>query len=589
MPTPTLKLSLTHRGRLLGKYGASGVAAIEKAVVKWQEKDAKRGFRNVYLAVDDGAALKPFGVAPLKGAVTAAKVKAVVDRLCAKLAPEYLVLLGAGDVVPQFEVANPTLHEDGDTDPKVPTDNPYACSRPFVAAKRASYLIPDRVVGRLPDLPGATDPAALLELLATASTWKSKQASSYSGDLLACCDEWVGAGRECVKAIGRAPGRLQVSPPATATGKAIRDRHRKLLHMIKAHGAELDAQFYGQSGDSYPELLTSPSLTGRTRPGTVVGAMCCFGAALFDSSDPAAVVPGALPIPTVYLRQGAFGFAGSTTTAWVGVAEMMCADWIVTGFLKSVLGGASLGRALLEAKQDFVNWIQKQGRSPDLAEEKTLLQFVLLGDPSIHPVAPSLTGAGSAPASGAVVAAGSAVAAGLAPSARLAGTGAAGERAARRAYRLDLGAALRGALPERRRVAATGKLLMAAPLAAARLTAERLAGGAAKVATVAGLPTAGAAAPARASAREADLRFDFAKPLVQRVTTAPRAVAAAATRARAARATAAIAAPAPGPRATLEYYWSARRRVGPVAEVRLLQVVADEEGNVLRSRMVVSS
>lgn len=398
MPTPTLKLSLTHRGRLRAKYGASGVAAIEQAVSKWQAKDGVRGFRNVFLGVDDGAALKPFGVAPVQGAVTAAKVKGVVDRLCAKLAPEYLVLLGAGDVVPQFEVANPTLHDDGDTDPRVPTDNPYACSRPFVAAQRSSYLIPDRVVGRIPDLPGATDPALLLEGLATAAGWKSKPASSYAGDLLACCDEWVGAGRACVQAIGRAPGRLQVSPPATATSPAIRGRHGKLLQMIKVHGAELDAQFYGQAGNSYPELLTSPTITGRTRPGTVVGAMCCFGAALFDPTDPAAVVPGALPIPAVYLEQGAFGFAGSTTTAWVGVEQMMCADWVVTGFLKSVLGGASLGRAFLEAKQDFVNWIQKQGRSPDLAEEKTLLQFVLLGDPSIHPVAPSLTGAGAPPA-----------------------------------------------------------------------------------------------------------------------------------------------------------------------------------------------
>jgi len=587
MPPSTLKLSLTHRGRLLAKYGAAGVAAIEQAVSKWQAKDAERGFRNLYLAVDDGAALKPFGVAPLKGAVTAAKVKVVVDRLCAKLAPDYLVLLGAQDVLPQFEVANPTLHEDGDTDAKVPTDNPYACSRPFVASKRASFLIPDRVVGRMPDLPGADDPAALLAQLATASGWKSKKASSYAGDLLACCDEWVDAGRECVKAIGRAPGRLQVSPPATATGKAIRDRHRKLLHMIKVHGAELDAQFYGQAGDSYPELLTSPSLTGRTRPGTVVGAMCCFGASFFDPSDPAAVVPGALPIPAVYLQQGAFGFAGSTTTAWVGVGEMMCADWIVTGFLKSFLGGASLGRAFLEAKQDFVNWIQKQGRSPDLAEEKTLLQFVLLGDPSVHPVAPSLSGAGAAPAGGVVAAAGVAVPAGLKSLARIAGSGASGERAARRAYRVDLGAALRGALPERRRVPATAKLLMEAPLAAAKLVAERLAGTSGKKAA-AGVPGgAGAAAPALEPV--AELRFDLAKPLVQRVAAAPRAVETSARRASAARAVVAAAARAPEPREVLEYYWSARRRVGPVTEVRMLQVVADEEGNVLRSRMVVSS
>ncbi|NOT35433.1 MAG: T9SS type A sorting domain-containing protein [Candidatus Eisenbacteria bacterium] len=35
----------------------------------------------------------------------------------------------------------------GDTDPCVPTDNLYACSRQFRAGQRSSYLIPDRVNG----------------------------------------------------------------------------------------------------------------------------------------------------------------------------------------------------------------------------------------------------------------------------------------------------------------------------------------------------------------------------------------------------------------------------------------------------------
>src|SRR5262249_53877432 len=132
------------------------------------------------------------GISPVTGAPTAAKTKEIVDALWKKLAPDYLVLVGAGDVVPYFEVANPTFHKDGDTDPEVPTDNPYACSKPFVAAKRESYLIPDRVVGRIPDLPGATDPAALLDYLGATSGWSSKKKSAYASDLLACADAWKG-------------------------------------------------------------------------------------------------------------------------------------------------------------------------------------------------------------------------------------------------------------------------------------------------------------------------------------------------------------------------------------------------------------
>ena len=34
---------------------------------------------------------------------------------------------------------------------KVPTDNPYASSLPFRSSDRRSYLVPDRVIGRIPD------------------------------------------------------------------------------------------------------------------------------------------------------------------------------------------------------------------------------------------------------------------------------------------------------------------------------------------------------------------------------------------------------------------------------------------------------
>jgi hypothetical protein len=51
-------------------------------------------------------------------------------------------------------------------------------------------------------------------------------------------------------------------------------------------------------------------------------------------------------------------------------------------FLKDVLDGASLGRSTLQARQRFI-----QNESPlDPVDLKTLAQFNLMGDPSIHPV-----------------------------------------------------------------------------------------------------------------------------------------------------------------------------------------------------------
>jgi hypothetical protein len=56
---------------------------------------------------------------------------------------------------------------------------------------------------------------------------------------------------------------------------------------------------------------------------------------------------------------------------------------MVQYFLTSMLDGASLGRAFLQARQQFV----LSERLDDKMNLKTLGQFILLGDPSVHPCA----------------------------------------------------------------------------------------------------------------------------------------------------------------------------------------------------------
>ena len=119
---------------------------------------------------------------------------------------------------------------------------------------------------------------------------------------------------------------------------------------------------------SYPVALFSETLKPRLKANTVAAAMCCYGAQVYSPKDPAAQMPGSWPVSSTYLRDGGLGFAGSTRIAWVGVSGMMCADWVVTSYLKALLGGASLGRAFLESKQDYLRWISQQGRGPDIKE-----------------------------------------------------------------------------------------------------------------------------------------------------------------------------------------------------------------------------
>lgn len=526
-----IKLSITCRKKLAAKYDQDALASIDAAVRAWIAADKARGLKTVHVAVDDAKALKPFKVPAIKGSVTAQKVKKTVDALVKKLNPDYIVLFGSTDVVPSFEVPNPSASEDDES--TVPTDNPYASSQPFSRARRASYLIPDRVVGRIPDVPGSGDPAWLVSCLSVASSWQAGARNMYDKDLLVCCDTWEGGGRECVDYIGRDPSKLLLSPPAKTASASVRGRHGARLQMIKCHGAGLDSQFYGQKGNSYPPVLSSVALQGRVQKKTVVGAMCCYGASVFDPQSDEARAPGEPPIPSVYLRGGAYGFLGATNTAWVGPDSMMCADWVVAAFLKSVLSGASLGRATLESKQDFVRWTQQQGHGLDAADEKTLLQFVLLGDPSIHPIRASV---GPEPAG--------------VPAADNLSSGAATARRARRTARRDLAVLLRGGLPR------------VTDLRGAKIPA-----------------TFNRLARALAKPRGARAAFRWSATRVERAVHPKRPVAAAGA-----------ASSARGkPASTIHYYFVTREKKGPGPNLRMVSIQADQKGAVMRTKLLVSS
>ena len=247
-------------------------------------------------------------------------------------------------------------------------------------------------------------------------------------------------------------------------------------------------------------------------------------------------------------RQGALGFAGSTMIA-CREDQMMCADWIVASYLKGALSGASLGRALLESKQDYIRWLNQQGQVPDLADEKTLLEFVLLADPSIHPVA-----AAPGPALAAARGIAAAVAARPSPLALQ-------ERQQRRVVRAQMAAQMRGLLPTRSaaRGAAIGR--------AARLfeTAKQL---------------------LAADAEGFGMRAEAVR--IEKLETRLPGAQSTATRGAPARA-AAAASGRIGNRQSFEYYWSGRRMFDAHKRIRLVKIETDVQGSVLRTSVVHSS
>lgn len=541
---PSVKLSVTVNQALEAKYDAGARGEIHSALDRWIEADARRGTKTIHVALDDARAMARHGAPAVSGSVRPESVKRSVDALCDKLSPDYLVLFGGPDVIPYFEVANPSHDPSfGDTDPTVTTDNPYACSRPFRAEDRTSYLVPDRVVGRLVDVPGDGDPTCLVASLATATDWVARPKADYDAAYAVCCDEWRDSGAECIQYVG--VQGLLVSPPEADGADPSAARLASRLHLIKCHGAEIDPKFYGQQGSSYPTILSSGVLEPRVSPRTIVGAMCCYGAQVFSPEDPAVQPGGRWPIAAAYLRRGAYGVLGSTKIAWVGRSEMLCADWIVARWLRALRNGASIGRASVETKQEYLRMVQQQRGAPGIEDEKTLLEFVLLGDPAIQPVLP----ASQAVAAGARGIAAAAARGPVSPAALA-------ERRQRRIVQSEVAAQIRRVLPTRSK--------------ATRAAQDR---------------SADLFSVVRELAKGDVEQFGLApeKVRVQKVSTtlAPSPAAGGPRRG--------VRAAAPARRDSFQYYWSGRRVVNGHTEIRLVRVETDAKGAVLGGSVVESA
>lgn len=374
------KLVLSHRGALLAKYQAGGLRQVNSALAALVKADAKRGLLTQVFFIDDAAALAPFGVRAAASPADARQVKAVVDGLCKALVPHYLVLIGAQDVLPMVPLRNPAASS-GDTDPIVPSDLPYACAAAY-STYPAKFLGPTRVVGRIPDLPGASKPTLLNKLIRAAAAAKTLPATAYQGCFGLTAEVWAGSTALSLRNTFGSDQALQSAPPAGPQWSEAQLAPR--LHFINCHGAELDDSYYGQSvkqPDQYPQAHHAPLLAGRITAGTVLAVECCYGAQLYDPAK----AGGTQGIALTYLEQGALAVFGSTTIAYGPSEGNGSADLITQFFLQKVLAGASLGRAVLEARQQFAGLRTHL----DPFDLKTLAQFYLLGDPSVQPVAPS--------------------------------------------------------------------------------------------------------------------------------------------------------------------------------------------------------
>src|SRR5881394_3916329 len=134
------KIIISNRTALQIKYGKSGFQKINAAVKKLIAADKKRNLNSLLVFVDDAIAMKKAKGKVVKDVTDAEQYKKAIDSLFHHYTPDYIMLLGAQDIIPHCRFRIP-IPDDDDT--FVPSDVPYACEAPF-SRNAGDFIAPAR-------------------------------------------------------------------------------------------------------------------------------------------------------------------------------------------------------------------------------------------------------------------------------------------------------------------------------------------------------------------------------------------------------------------------------------------------------------
>ncbi|CEG13866.1 hypothetical protein MSIBF_A610008 [groundwater metagenome] len=142
------------------------------------------------------------------------------------------------------------------------------------------------------------------------------------------------------------------------------------------HGSEETKYWYGQKGGNYPVAFSPENLNDVNCSNAVIFSEACYGANIINKNISEA-------ISLKFLERKAICVVASTKIAY-GPSEPPSTDADLLGklFFEEIINKESFGIALMKAKQNFVVESSKKGYL-DSTEKKTLIEFVLYGDPDL--------------------------------------------------------------------------------------------------------------------------------------------------------------------------------------------------------------
>jgi len=351
-------LVISHKKKLAKKYGKNGFSKIEKHIKKLQKAMQTDSFESYLIFVDDKTSCEQFNLKPISK-YNGKEIKKLVKNYSQKNELQDLLIIGGHDIIPFHKIINTA----DPYDKIVYSDAPYGSAD-------SDYLIPDWSVGRMPD--GKSNNLKLLiNQIKTATDAHSTKIKSKS---FACSAKvWTDASQRVYQNI-TSGSRLLVSPNSVVSSVNI---SKASYHYYNLHGADDTPYWYGDSGyEPLPISLSAKTIGQGKVKDAIVFSEACYGAYTINKNPSDSIA-------LRYLEQGTRAFLGSTAVAYGSSDQrLFAADMIAEKFLRMIKAGIRIGEALMKTKIEYFGDNYGDG-SDDEFDVKTLIEFVLYGDPTL--------------------------------------------------------------------------------------------------------------------------------------------------------------------------------------------------------------
>jgi hypothetical protein len=407
------------RSRLQAVYGGKIAGLLEGDMEQLAETIRSRpGWGARVFFADDPACTLPIGAKPAKPddpwelKLTLADLDDALAKRGERIGA--MLIVGGPEIVPFHCLPNPVDDQDND----VPSDNPYA-------TRDENFFIPEWPVGRLPGGTG-NDARMLLDTLhrfqTTHAAYKRRLSlkKRLAGWLAAQLEKlritgwrnfgytaaiWKNAAASVFQPIGK-PAWLHVSPPSGVSPLKSGHRNGKQspannvpkpvgrLGYFNLHGLVDAPEWFGHrdqlhSADDevdYPVAFRPQDVQGGSHQGDVpkvIFSEACYGMHIQNRALDEAIA-------LKFLEAGSLAIAGSTCMAYgsYGAIDntLVAADLLGHFFWRFLKDGMPAGEALRQAKIYLAGEMEHRQGYLDGLDQKTLISFVLYGDPLAEPL-----------------------------------------------------------------------------------------------------------------------------------------------------------------------------------------------------------